>query len=532
MDNPKKFQASSFDYNSVGSMDYLYGKLDNLNFDAPQLKVERDLIKSKIVKLLSHSAKSKKASLERENDEFKKYYNVDLGSEKNNKQGFIEKYSVGDFTRQRGAKVIRGFLEKLEKEFQLIKILFPIPQDLVQEEVMHLEEMKDSDYSDEIKINFGAKTGLGQYQQNEVQYDKWCNVLKSTMSKTIPSREEMLFTSHFTIRFDKNMKISFVYLLIKSKLLNYIFTFENFNHQLEFYLKLEKNNAKFLELKFYKTENESKITCKDDILEGNKIYLNGKIFKKTDWERVTRVEKEFTKSEPDFNYNEISSEWYEYKEFSDYSLGNKSYSNSRQRLSNEDWRKTENSEIKELKVMRFLDDGCGQKTSENFGEKIRLNDNAKEYEYFDRSIINISTNEEIKTKYGFDSEYSWDSFNKKTSTVNHVENIGKNFVTGEEWFEKWYECPDQKFCLKKGKTSEREWEEEWKEDYYSVDYMEKNCMKRCKLYNDNYQWLETWHEKYCFNENLVYKNCYKMNEDLVSGIKNEESWDDKNPIEY
>lgn len=567
MDNLKKFQTTSFDYNSVGSMEYLYNKLENLNFDSPELNIEREILKNKIAKLLSHTIKfsnknyiyknyidlETKGGKEELTGEFKKYFNIDSGSEKNDYQGFIEKYYVRAFNRVKGISVIRKFLEKLEKEFQLIKILFPIPFDLVHDEVMSLEEENIYDYYDysensgEIKINSGAKTGLerdningNSVLQNEVQYDKWCNVIKSNMSKSCPSKDEILFTSHFTIRFDKNMKISFVSLLIKSKLLNYIFNYENFKDKIEFYLKLDNKNLneKFLELKFYKTENESKIISKDEVNHNgeNKIYLNGKIHKKIscqnekEKEKVTRIEKEFTKSEPHFNYNEISSEWYEYKDFSDFSYGNKSYSNSKQRTFNEDWWKTENSEFKEVKVNRYLDDGLGQKKSENFGEKIRLKDNFKEYEYFDSCINNVSTNEEIKIKQGFDPQHRWNSFNMKTPDINHVENTGENYITGEEWFEKWYECPDQKFCLKKGKNLEREWEEEWKEDYYSQDYIEKKCMKKCKLFTDNYQWLETWHEKYCYNENLVYKYCYKMNEDLASGIKNEESWEDKNFI--
>ena len=134
--------------------------------------------------------------------------------------------------------------------------------------------------------------------------------------------------------------------------------------------------------------------------------------------------------------------------------------------------------MKEEKYQKFLDDGCGNKTTEKYGKKEKEN-NEIIFEYHDTNIYNVSNGDETTIKIGKDKNNEWNQRNYRNRIQNfsHVENYGRN--NNMEWTEKWDEEPNgEKYCKKWGKSEFEEWEEEWKENYD-----EKNVKNYLKIKN-------------------------------------------------
>ena len=227
---------------------------------------------------------------------------------------------------------------------------------------------------------------------------------------------------------------------------------------------------------------------------------------------TTQVDTEFTKSDGINNYYELNYETYHIDPKSKSSWGKKKYENNKNRKYNEDWHKVELDQGGyEEKINKFLDDGYGKQTTTNHGKRIEGNEFI--YEYTDTYENNVSNGDELTTKIGRDKINEWNSTNYRNRIKNfsHVENKAKNYNEGLEWYEKWDESENEKYCFKWGKSREEEWEEEWKETYNALtDDREKKCYKKCKKLYDDKEWYETWTEKNNDKPNCE-KTCYKMN---------------------
>ena len=224
---------------------------------------------------------------------------------------------------------------------------------------------------------------------------------------------------------------------------------------------------------------------------------------------VTQVDTESSKTDNKNDYFETNFETYHINTKNEW--GKKRYQNNKNRKYQEDWKKEENKNgEKEEKVQKFLDDGCGKKTTEAIGKKLEGENTA--YEYHDTYIYDVATGDETTLKTGKDKINEWNSKNyrNRIKNFNHVENYGKNNQEKLEWTEKWDEDPDgHKYCKKWGKSEFEEWEEEWNENIENEDRI-KVCSKKCKKLKEDKEWFETWTEKNGDKENSE-KTCYKMN---------------------
>jgi hypothetical protein len=237
---------------------------------------------------------------------------------------------------------------------------------------------------------------------------------------------------------------------------------------------------------------------------------------------VSQVDTETTKIDERNDYYETNFETYHIN--NRIKWGKKRYQNNRNRRYQEDWKK-ENLEngIKEEKYQKFLDDGCGKKTTEKYGKKEKENNNEIIFEYHDTNIYDVSNGDETTIKIGKDKNNEWNQRNYRNRIQNfsHVENYGRN--NNMEWTEKWDEEPNgEKYCKKWGKSEFEEWEEEWKENYDEInDNREKICVKKCKKLLEDKEWMETWTEKNSGKPNSE-KTCYKMNK--TNGYLFENYW--------
>jgi len=223
-------------------------------------------------------------------------------------------------------------------------------------------------------------------------------------------------------------------------------------------------------------------------------------------EKFTRkqIEHRTTKSEGQFNYSEISSEYFNmdidtdsdgYK--SDY--GEKKYSNSNKRKYSEHWHHSHflASNCEEIKITRSLDDGLGTLTNESLGHK-KIN-KTEIYSYHDQTNEYPHKQLIITTKQGFDlnEKTNWNSFseiNTKNNTTR-VENYGKKDTN--EWYEKWFKSKTEDYAFKWGRDTNEEWEEEWKDVFDDKKVKLTNeCYKTSKHLDGSQSWFEEWKEKY------------------------------------
>jgi len=363
-----------------------------------------------------------------------------------------------------------------------------------------------------ILINKGKKIKFEKENRSKIKFEKWINLINGD------NHNEVLFTIHHEGEYDDNN--SRLYYVIKSR----------DNKKVEIHLHDFLENEIRFEI-FYNTNDhnyEYKLNLNKGLKEILFNYVKHYSFNKTLTKSFKkffnkpnikiRVEEENTKRETftyDEDYREVSGEWYEITE-SKISYGHKYFENSKKRKYDEDWWEYNNSfeGVKEFKMKRDLDDGYGTKTNEQNGYKYYLG--SKIYEFYDKTIENVSKGEFITTKVGFDEKSQWNSLiiNNNTDNTKFVENRGKDYINGysNEWYEKWYESSFEKFCHKWGKNNICEWEEEWKESNFN-DYIEKFCYKKCKFFYEFKHWYETWKEKYYkSNPENVEKTCFKSNQ--------------------
>ena len=237
---------------------------------------------------------------------------------------------------------------------------------------------------------------------------------------------------------------------------------------------------------------------------------------------VSQVDTETTKIDERNDYYETNFETYHIN--NRIKWGKKRYQNNRNRRYQEDWKKEKlENGIQEEKYQKFLDDGCGKKTTEKYGKKQKENNNEIIFEYHDTNIYDVSNGDETTIKIGKDKNNEWNQRNYRNRIRNfsHVENYGRN--NNMEWTEKWDEEPNgEKYCKKWGKSEFEEWEEEWKESYDGInDNREKICVKKCKKLLEDKEWMETWTEKNSGKPNSE-KTCYKMNK--TNGYLFENYW--------
>ena len=301
-------------------------------------------------------------------------------------------------------------------------------------------------------------------------------------------------------------------------------TFENESDQIK---ETQKEEVTYqIDKKKLQERNRNRIIINENDNEINTSSNNNLNEKEEEEEEipiiVSQVDTESTKIDGRNDYYETNFETYHIN--NRIKWGKKRYQNNKNRRYQEDWKKENNNGIKEEKYQKFLDDGCGKKTTEQYGRKENEN-NEIIFEYHDTNIYDVSNGDETTLKVGKDKSNEWNQKNYRNRIKNfsHVENYGRNYRNNLEWTEKWDEEPNgEKYCKKWGKSDYEEWEEEWKETYDQYyDNREKICVKKCKKLLEDKEWMETWTEKNAGKPNSE-KTCYKMNK--TNGYLFENYW--------
>lgn len=503
----------------VPKIQELYDKIDTQKDSMDGYKLMKDQNMNKILEFISKASSNWKA--------IEKYEVVPLIAEKFAK-------SAAKLHHQMPIKGIYSNLAYIiSKEYQ--KILTHSSKNLLLNKGQKCNFDINNTSSITSSITSGITSGITATHPNitKVHYERWVNIVNKE------NLDEILFTFHNNVKLDKeNKHVSFTYKIKGVDLNLFLIIQEKEGEYFEVYTKEEfklDNDVNTSEMKYftYVQNSYSEIFCMDS--DKNR-KLTGRIISQNTSDNASdtsvKVSKEYTKEEFLFGYKEVSGEWYVTLNNGE-SYGNKYFNNSSKRSYEEEWWKREDNLVNycEMKIRKKLDDGLGVKTHETFGYK---DENFKRiYQFCDKTIDVVYSGDVTTTKEGWDQTSSWKSFNysNKCKNINHVENYGKisNSAGLSEWFEKWYESPDHKYCKKWGKVTEREWEEEWKENFDADNQIkERKCFKKCYLFHDNYQWFETWTENFDKVERKIHKHCQKTNENTQNGYKVVREWFDVN----
>ena len=414
-----------------------------------------------------------------------------------------------------------AFLEKCEE------ILLNIPINYFKDEYINIINSIDVNENniDNIIINYGDRISLDE--NNNKKFEEWRNILsKEDQNKIIFSLHKVFVNDKFEVKITYNNETSILELIFKQKIINSVkFTKYKGNKKYIYLCVPNGNNTEIVTTLTLEDEIDKIYESKTESLNYNIESTNlSNAYKEQLPISVNHVDTESIKTNSNTGYYEKNYETYNIEPDKLSSWGKKSYENNKNRKYNEEWHKTEfENGGYELKCQKFLDDGCGNKTTEEYGKKCEGNNNI-EYEYTDTYVYNVTNGDELTTKKGFDKYNNWNcrNYRNKIKDFSHVENIASNKKDKMEWKEKWDEEKNIKTCTKWGRSENEEWEESWKEIYNpETDDSIKECYKKCKQLNYDKEWYETWTEKNNGKSNCE-KTCYKMNKE--NGNKYENYW--------
>ena len=404
------------------------------------------------------------------------------------------------------------------------EILSAFPITFFKEEFKNMIDYIDiEDYNlEELVINYGYRISLDS--DNNKKFEEWRNVLsKGTRKNILLSLHKTFFEGNYEIKLTYKNEIYMIDINSQLNKINSIKFIKIKSSQKNTYLCVpDKMHSEITTTYIFEDEtnelSETKTECLYYKMDYTKPYSGSYSI------IVNQVDTETIKIDKKSDYKEKNYETYNIGSNNLYSWGNKKYENNRGRKYNEEWSKKElENGVYELKCHKFLDDGCGKKTTEDLGKKGDKYNNM-EYEYSDTYIYNVTNGDELTTKIGFDKYNKWNcrNYRNKIKDFSHVENIASNTKEKMEWKEKWDEEKNIKTCTKWGRSENEEWEESWKEIYNPEnDDRIKECYKKCKKLKDDKEWYETWTEKNNGKPNCE-KTCYKMNKE--NGNKYENYW--------
>ncbi|CDW85343.1 UNKNOWN [Stylonychia lemnae] len=201
--------------------------------------------------------------------------------------------------------------------------------------------------------------------------------------------------------------------------------------------------------------------------------------------------------------------------------GKKSFKNNRSYIYQEEWKEYKSGEIK---VVKFKDDGFGQKNHEYYS--LFKKDDIIEYELKQGSIEDVSKNVKVEISQGKTFKGLYDEWNNErivdfNQGFEKVSNTGKNHLG--EWKETWGEQNNVKWAYKEGTnffTSEQ-WKEEWYEKRSSQNEIEEHKVEKWGR-NNQEEWNEKWGEVY--NGDKKEKWADKWTVDIQSGYKRGVNW--------
>ena len=380
---------------------------------------------------------------------------------------------------------------------------------------------------DNVIINYGDRISLDN--NHDKKFEEWRNVLSNDIHNNILfSLHKIFIPNKYEIKITYKFETYILEINFKRKNIHSIKFTKNQGIKKYIYLCTQnENNSEIITALTFEDEEEKSYESKNECLyyelDNNKI---DSIFNQSDDKQnpiiVNKVDTQSIKKNTNSDYYEKNYETYNIDKL--FSWGKKIYENNKNRNYKEEWEKTKFEEGGyELKCHKFLDDGYGKKTSEEYGRKCDR-DNNLEYEYTDTYIYNVTNGDELTTKKGFDKYNKWDcrNFRNIIRDFSHVENIASNHRDKMEWKETWDEEKNIKKCKKWGKSEDEEWEESWVEKYNPEnDDKIKECYKKCKKLKYDREWYETWTEKNNGKSNCE-KTCYKMNKE--NGNKYENYW--------
>ena len=414
-----------------------------------------------------------------------------------------------------------AFIEKSEE------ILQHIPSQYFKDEftnIIYNLDFGENDL-DNLVINYGDRISLDMNQN--IKFEEWRNILSNEFQNNILfSLHKVFIDDKYEVKITYKNETNLLELIIQNKVINSIKFTKIKGKKKCIYLCVPNESN---------TEIDSTFTFEDedDKLSERKIerlcyYIDSqkKHHSKKEKESIVicQVDTESIKIDENSDYNEKNYETYNFEPDKLSSWGTKKYENNKGRKYNEEWYKNEfENNGYELKCHKFLDDGCGKKTTEDHGKKCDEN-NKMEYEYTDRYVYDVTNGDELTTKIGYDKYNKWNckNYRNKIKDFSHVENVASNKKDKMEWKEKWDEEQNMKECTKWGRSEDEEWEEHWKEVYNpKTDDSVKECYKKCKKLKYDKEWYETWTEKNNGKPNCE-KTCYKMNKE--NGNKFENYW--------
>ena len=436
------------------------------------------------------------------------YQNLELDNSSN-----IEFYNEIPFNNEK-------FLEKCEE------ILEYLPISYFKEEFINI--IKNINFEDNnienVIINYGDRISLEN--NHNKKFEEWRNAITNDKQNNILfSLHKIFICNKYQIKLTYKFEIYIIELIFQKNDINSIkFTKYQGNKKYIYLCTPDEDNSKIITTLTFEDEAnqlcESKTECLYYSPYSNKPnnYLGNKELPIT----INKVDAQSLKKNNKSDYYEKNYETYNIDKL--FSWGKKIYENNKNRNYKEEWEKTdfENGGY-EIKSHKFLDDGFGKKTTEEYGRRCDENNNL-EYEYTDTYIYNVTNEDELTTKKGFDKYNKWDcrNYRNKIKNFSHVENIASNKKENMEWRENWDEENNFKKCKKWGRNEDEEWEEFWVETYNPEnDDRIKECYKKCKKLKYDKEWYETWTEKNNGKSNCE-KTCYKMNKE--NGNKFENYW--------
>ena len=421
------------------------------------------------------------------------------------------------------------YLDKCEEIFQYLPIKY------FQEEFTNIIKNIDLEGNDKnnLIINYGDRISLDE--NGNKKFEEWRNVLiKGDESQIILSLHKSFIDNKYKIKLTYKFEIYLLELFFENDDINSIeFTKKIGSKKYIYVCAPNQENTEILTTLTFEDEAdkvyESKTEClyynidyndKNDQNQNNEQNEKNEENKENQTITVCKVDTQSIKKDSNSDYYEKNFETYNIDKL--FSHGKKVYENNKNRNYKEDWEKTQFEEGGyELKSHKFLDDGCGNKTTVEYGRKCDENNNY-EYEYADTYIYNVTNGDELTTKKGFDKYNNWDcrNFRNKIKDFSHVENVASNKKEKMEWMEKWDEEKNIKKCKKWGRSEDEEWEEYWEETYNPEnDDSVKECYKKCKKLKYDKEWFETWKEKNNGKSNCE-KTCYKMNKENGNKYEN------------
>ena len=373
-----------------------------------------------------------------------------------------------------------AFIEKSEE------ILQHIPSQYFKDEftnIIYNLDFEENDI-DNLMINYGDRISLDMNQN--IKFEEWRNILSNEFQNNILfSLHKVFIDDKYEVKITYKNETNLLELIIQNKVINSIKFTKIKGKKKCIYLCVPNESNTEIDSTFTFEDEEDKLSERK--IERLCYYVDSHkkhhSKKEKDSIVICQVDTESIKIDENSDYNEKNYETYNFEPDKLSSWGTKKYENNKGRKYNEEWYKNEyENNGFELKCHKFLDDGFGKKTTEDYGKKCDEN-NKIEYEYTDRYVYDVTNGDELTTKIGYDKYNKWNckNYRNKIKDFSHVENIASNKKDQMEWKEKWDEEKNMKECTKWGRSEDEEWEEHWKEVYNpKTDDSVKECYKKCK----------------------------------------------------